>query len=310
MTCSMFRASPRARSSCGQNAWRLLRRAECGRRSGLPAIAVAQHSLEVSIPDAPIWLSVDAARVSQAVTNLLNNSAKYTPKGGRIRLVATADEGHAVIRVLDNGVGIAADNLPAVFEMFHQGSGGRRSQGGLGVGLALTKRLVELQGGTVEAHSAGEKKGAEFMIRLPLAVTARPAVQRQAPAPSGTRKCLRVLVVDDNVDFVDILALVLETDGAPGTQGVRRPKRGVGGAGVPAARHPVGCRHARHERHGGREPTAPARGVGRCAYRRVDRMGSGRRPAPNRGSWVRRAPDEAGRPTTESSGSSTRWRRA
>ena len=178
-----------------------------------PAIAVAQHSLEVSIPDAPIWLSVDAARVSQAVTNLLNNSAKYTPKGGRIRLVATADEGHAVIRVLDNGVGIAADNLPAVFEMFHQGSGGRRSQGGLGVGLALTKRLVELQGGTVEAHSAGEKKGAEFMIRLPLAVTARPAVQRQAPAPSGTRTCLRVLVVDDNVDFVDILALVLETDG-------------------------------------------------------------------------------------------------
>jgi PAS domain S-box-containing protein len=178
-----------------------------------PAIAAAQHSLDVAVPDVPIWLNADAARLSQAVTNLLNNSAKYTPNGGRIRLEATADQAHVVIRVIDNGVGIDADGLVAVFEMFHQGNGVQRSQGGLGIGLSLTKTLVEMHGGSIEARSAGTNQGAEFVIRLPLALPANRSTEKQAPGPCGERACLRVLVVDDNVDLVDMLALIVEADG-------------------------------------------------------------------------------------------------
>jgi PAS domain S-box-containing protein len=178
-----------------------------------PAIAAAQHSLDVTIPDGPIWLNADAARISQAVTNLLNNSAKYTPRGGRIRLEATPGETHVAIRVADNGVGIAADALVAVFEMFHQGEGVHKSQGGLGIGLGLARQLVEMHRGSIEAHSAGENQGAEFVIRLPLASPASRAPEQQAPAPGGKRACLRVLVVDDNVDLVDMLAMVVEADG-------------------------------------------------------------------------------------------------
>jgi len=177
-----------------------------------PSIAAAQHSLDVSVPDAPTWLHVDAARISQAVTNLLNNSAKYTPKGGRIRLEATTTQAQVVIRVADNGVGIAAGELEAVFGMFRQGGSLRKSEGGLGIGLSLSKQFVEMHGGSIEGHSAGEGQGAEFVIRLPLAVPARPEEQ-QPLISSGKRACLLVLVVDDNVDLVDMLAIVVEADG-------------------------------------------------------------------------------------------------
>jgi two-component system CheB/CheR fusion protein len=178
-----------------------------------PAIAAGRHSLDIAVPDEPVWLDVDATRISQAITNLLNNSAKYTPAGGRVRLEATYGDDHAVLRVRDNGIGIAPEALPAVFEMFRQVGAPNRTQGGLGVGLTLTKQFVEMHGGTVEAHSAGEHAGAEFVIRLPLAPAGLPRDEQRAPGASGQAACLRVLVVDDNVDLVDMLAMVVEAAG-------------------------------------------------------------------------------------------------
>jgi PAS domain S-box-containing protein len=178
-----------------------------------PAIAAARHTFEIDVPAAPIWLHVDAARISQAVTNLLNNSAKYTPPGGRIRLEASAGEGGVVIRVIDNGIGIDPQALPTVFEMFRQVSDPKKKQGGLGIGLTLAKQLVEMHGGTVEAHSAGENRGAEFVVHLPVAVAAARTNDQQAPNPCGQAARLRVLIVDDNVDLVDMLATVVEADG-------------------------------------------------------------------------------------------------
>jgi signal transduction histidine kinase len=135
-----------------------------------PAIAAARHSLDIAVPDDPIWLHVDPARISQAITNLLNNTAKYTPQGGRIRLEAAADEASVTIRVIDNGIGLDREALPIVFDMFRQVSDRNGSQGGLGIGLTLAKQLVEMHRGTIEVHSEGLGEGAEFAIRLPLAV--------------------------------------------------------------------------------------------------------------------------------------------
>jgi PAS domain S-box-containing protein len=178
-----------------------------------PSLVAAQHSFDIAVPDAPVWLHADPARIAQAVTNLLNNSAKYTPKGGRIRLEATAGETDVVIRVIDNGVGIAADALPTVFEMFRQVNGTNRSQGGLGIGLTLAKQFVEMHGGTIDARSAGEGQGAEFVVRLPRAPAAGGSDETRAAQPGGQAARLRVLLVDDNVDLVEMLAVLVETSG-------------------------------------------------------------------------------------------------
>jgi two-component system, chemotaxis family, CheB/CheR fusion protein len=177
-----------------------------------PAVAAAGHSLDISAPDSPVWLHADAARISQAITNLLNNSARYTPQGGCIRLEAHADQGHCVIRVTDNGIGIAPKALPTLFERFRQVHDKKGPQGGLGIGLALAKQLVEMHDGTIEAHSAGANSGAEFVIRLPLAAVA-PGPQEPQARLCGETACLRVLVVDDNIDLVEVLAMVVEAAG-------------------------------------------------------------------------------------------------
>jgi signal transduction histidine kinase/CheY-like chemotaxis protein len=178
-----------------------------------PAIAAARHSLDIALPDDPIWLHVDPARISQALTNLLNNSAKYTPQGGRIRLEAAAGEAGVTIRVIDNGIGLDREALRTVFDLFRQASD-RNGQGGLGIGLTLAKQLVEMHGGTIEAHSEGVGRGAEFAIRLPLAVAAAPTKQQVPPtADHGRRGRVKVLVVDDNVDLVEMLSMVVEAAG-------------------------------------------------------------------------------------------------
>jgi CheY-like chemotaxis protein len=175
-----------------------------------PAIAAGRHLLTQIVPDEPIWLHADPARVAQVVTNLLNNSAKYTPRGGQIALEATLEDGEAVVRVRDTGIGVASEALPHLFEMFHQVTArADQSAGGLGIGLALVKRFVEMHRGSVEAHSGGVGQGAEFVIRLPIAQPARfPEVHRVAAVPAAARR-LRVLVVDDNADLVDMLATVV-----------------------------------------------------------------------------------------------------
>ncbi len=133
-----------------------------------PLIDAAHHRLEVELPDAPVALHVDAVRIAQVLTNVLNNAARYTPSGGLIRVIATVDARNVVVRVLDNGVGLSAALLPQIFEMFSQGDSAiTREKGGLGIGLALSRGLVELHGGHMEARSDGAGRGAEFIFTLP-----------------------------------------------------------------------------------------------------------------------------------------------
>jgi signal transduction histidine kinase/ActR/RegA family two-component response regulator len=177
-----------------------------------PAIVAGRHTLVRTVPDQPIWVNADPERIAQAITNLLNNSAKYTPSGGRISLEAERRDGHAVIRVGDNGIGFEPDAAPTLFEMFRQVSRADGPQGGLGIGLAFAKHLVELHGGSIEASSAGVGQGSEFVLHLPLAVDAT-TDHASAVATGATNRRLRVLVVDDNADFVQMLATVLECAG-------------------------------------------------------------------------------------------------
>jgi PAS domain S-box-containing protein len=173
------------------------------------------HTLDVHLPDKSLCVYGDATRLAQIVSNLLNNAAKYTPHGGRIELSADAEDGHAVIRVKDTGIGIPQESLSKVFEMFTQiGRDAQRSQGGLGIGLALVKRLVELHGGTVDATSEGPGLGSTFVVRLPLAQAGD--AHKEAPlAHQSSEACspFRVLVVDDNVDAAESLAALLEIKG-------------------------------------------------------------------------------------------------
>jgi len=179
-----------------------------------PLIEAAGHRLELAIPSEPLTLEADPVRLGQVFANLLNNAAKYTPEGGRIWLALRREGSDAVVSVRDNGIGIAADMLPRAFEMFTQIDGSHRlSQGGLGIGLTLVRRLVDMHGGTVSASSEGLGKGSEFIVRLPLA-NGRPA---DSATPSGKPAALaplRVLVVDDNHDAADSLGMLLTVLGA------------------------------------------------------------------------------------------------
>jgi PAS domain S-box-containing protein len=176
-----------------------------------PVIEERGHRLEVTAPAEPLLLEADPARLEQVLGNLLTNAARYTPPDGRIWLTGERDGVEAVVRVRDNGIGIRAEMLPRLFDMFQQAD---RLPGhvaeGLGLGLSLVHTLVEMHGGTVSASSAGLGKGSEFVVRLPLvlepAVTGAP---RPAPEPGPKGRLLRVLVVDDNVDAGQTLALLL-----------------------------------------------------------------------------------------------------
>jgi signal transduction histidine kinase len=133
-----------------------------------PVLAARRHRLTVSLPSEPLFLEADPLRLDQVLTNLLGNAAKFTDAGGHIRLSAAAENGQIVLRVRDNGRGIAPEQLPRVFNLFHQAPGlPARRTAGLGIGLALVKSLVELHGGSVAAHSDGPGTGTEFVIHLP-----------------------------------------------------------------------------------------------------------------------------------------------
>ena len=174
------------------------------------------HRLDVDLPEEPLPLEADVTRMVQVLSNLLNNAAKYTPAGGRVALSAWREDGHAVVAVSDSGIGIPPDAIGSVFEMFTQVRGSLdRAQGGLGIGLSLVRRLVELHGGRVNAFSAGRGQGSTFTVRLPLrpgspharAGGAGNEADARPPAP------LRVLVVDDNADAADSLVALLDALG-------------------------------------------------------------------------------------------------
>jgi signal transduction histidine kinase/DNA-binding response OmpR family regulator len=179
-------------------------------------VETKRHQLSIEVPDTPIWVSGDFARLSQIFGNVLNNAAKYTADGGRLRIGATAERGQVTVSVRDNGIGIEPQFLPHVFEVFTQGDRSLdRSQGGLGVGLAVVRQLVELHQGRVEVHSPGSGKGTEVRIVLPCIsevtqVVRRADIEEMAPAVLGGK---RVLVVDDNVDAAESIAVFLRLEG-------------------------------------------------------------------------------------------------
>jgi signal transduction histidine kinase/CheY-like chemotaxis protein len=188
-----------------------------------PLIEAKQHQLSIELPPAPLLLNVDPLRMSQSLANLLTNSAKYTDARGRITVRARLLEQQLVLSVTDNGIGFAPDTAINLFEMFSQASVAvARSEGGLGIGLALVKGLITLHGGTIEAHSPGLGQGSEFAIRLPRAVVSaaapEPAGEPSAVPPDPTASC-RIVVVDDNRDAADSLAMLLESQGYQVTVG-------------------------------------------------------------------------------------------
>jgi PAS domain S-box-containing protein len=180
-----------------------------------PAIDFMGHKLTMTLPPHSIILDADPTRLAQVFSNLLTNSAKYTNRGGRIWLTAERQGGGVVVSVKDTGVGLAADQLPHIFEMFSQVDRSReRSQGGLGIGLSLVKRLVEMHGGRVDARSEGLDNGSEFTVWLPTIVEAsgRPKVPEEKE-PAVPKSSLRLLIVDDNRDSADSLAMLLRLNG-------------------------------------------------------------------------------------------------
>jgi PAS domain S-box-containing protein len=183
--------------------------------SSRPLIEQCGHELALSLAPEPVYVDGDAVRLSQVFQNLLNNAAKYTERGGHISLTAERQEDAVVVRVKDTGVGIPPDTLPHLFEMFYQADRSlERAQSGLGVGLALVRRLVEAHGGRVEARSEGVGKGSEFTVRLPvLTEPAAVPVPKTGHPERNIITGLRILVADDNRDSADLFAVFLETMG-------------------------------------------------------------------------------------------------
>jgi PAS domain S-box-containing protein len=175
-----------------------------------PIIQQLEHELTVELPKQPIVVEADPTRLAQVISNLLNNAAKYMSRGGHIYLVAKRDETSVTISVKDTGIGIPGEMLDRIFDMFIQVDGSlERAHGGLGIGLTLVKRLVEMHGGSVEAHSDGLNCGSEFVVRLPIVVEllGEPhETNGTGPLPSGKR---RILVVDDNESAARVLGLLL-----------------------------------------------------------------------------------------------------
>jgi PAS domain S-box-containing protein len=177
-----------------------------------PLIEARRHALEMRLPDDPLLVDGDPVRLAQVVWNLLNNAAKYTPEGGRITLTVERAAGEAVVRVRDTGMGIPANMLVKVFDLFTQVDRTLdRAEGGLGIGLTLVRRLTEMHGGTVEVHSAGPGQGSEFVVRLPAAggAPAEAPAGGAASPPGRPPRGQRVLLVDDNRDSADSLAMLL-----------------------------------------------------------------------------------------------------
>jgi CheY-like chemotaxis protein len=209
-----------------------------------PSAEMHGVTIELRLPDEAVPVNVDPVRADQIVTNVLTNAIKYTPAGGHIVLALECEEKRARIRVTDDGVGIAPDRIGTIFELFAQAENAiGRSQGGMGIGLALVRNLVELHGGTVTASSDGVGHGTEFVIDLPCAeeMPVEPQAQRTAAAALAPR---RIVIVEDNVDVRDLLRLKLNRlghavdvvgDGVSGVHAIleRRPHMALIDIGLP-----------------------------------------------------------------------------
>jgi len=179
-----------------------------------PLIDARGHELILSFPKEEVWIDADTHRLEQVLANLLNNAAKFTEDGGRIEVCAERPDDYVVLRVKDTGAGMAPDLIERVFDLFAQGNRSLdRPQGGLGIGLTLARRLVEMHGGTIEARSDGPGKGSEMVVRLPvLPRISMPKNEPEAPAKVPNRS-LRLLVVDDSDDTAEMMSELLSLDG-------------------------------------------------------------------------------------------------
>jgi CheY-like chemotaxis protein len=178
-------------------------------------VAERRHELTVTIASEPSVLEADPVRLRQIIVNLLTNAAKYTDPGGSIWLTVKREGGEAVIRVRDTGIGIAPEMLPTIFDVYAQAEASlERAQGGLGIGLSLTRGLVELHGGTIEARSEGVSKGSEFLVRLPVLPDVPTSVVEESPEASqpGVQP-LRILIVEDDADTARSLSVLLRLSG-------------------------------------------------------------------------------------------------
>jgi signal transduction histidine kinase len=179
-----------------------------------PIVSERGHTLSIAPIDDDIEVMGDLARLTQVIANILHNAAKFTPRGGHIELSTGREDDHVVLRITDNGAGIAAEALPQVFELFsHTDRRADRASTGLGVGLALVRRLVEMHGGRVTAKSEGPGTGTEVAIRLPLVEPVSAQETAAPPAAANGTESRRILVVDDNVDAADALAMLLRLSG-------------------------------------------------------------------------------------------------
>jgi PAS domain S-box-containing protein len=180
-----------------------------------PACEAKQLELQVHLPESPLMVDADAVRMSQVVNNLLENALKFTPPGGTIAASVARESGNAVIRIADTGIGIPEEHRSRIFEMFTQVEDWpNQRSGGLGIGLSLTKSIVDLHGGEVEAKSGGAGKGSEFIVRLALCDRPQVEVEGKKRSERATRAtCRRIVVADDNRDMLDTVALMLRIQG-------------------------------------------------------------------------------------------------
>jgi CheY-like chemotaxis protein len=187
---------------------------EAAIEASLPAVQRAEHTLRTQLSEEALFVDADQTRLEQIISNLLNNASKYTPNGGNIELSVRREGDFVAISVSDNGLGVPSNCLDDVFQMFNQVDRSlHRAQGGLGIGLALVRTLVEMHGGEVKAESAGLNRGSTFTVRLPLVPSESTALSPFSERAPVRGQHDRILVVDDNTDAADLLALMLDKAG-------------------------------------------------------------------------------------------------
>jgi CheY-like chemotaxis protein len=175
-----------------------------------PMIDRFGHSLMLQMPPEPVFLDADPARLSQVLGNLVNNACKFTPSGGKIEILAERENGNVVIKVRDNGIGIPPGQESSIFDMFAQVDRPvDESQGGLGIGLTLTKQLIEMHSGSIEAHSDGYGTGTEFHVRLPVLHSIESRQTAEAAPEKPPTAARRILIVDDNFDSAESMSILL-----------------------------------------------------------------------------------------------------
>lgn len=236
-----------------------------------------ERTVEVSLPASPVWVNGDATRLAQVVTNLLTNAAKYTDEGGHIWISLEQQMNQAILQVKDDGMGIPADYLTAIFDVFVQGETSLdRPHGGLGLGLAVVKQIVDGHDGQIEAHSEGVGHGSEFVMKLPLLV---PDAAPQPPEPAsqpGERSGVRVLIVDDNRELIDLMGKIMQMQGYEvhlrynGQEGIEAaevlaPDVVLLDVGMPFMDGYAVCRHIRQQAWGKHLPIIALTGFGQEA---------------------------------------------